>query len=259
VQAARVERAKVIAINLDASPGKANRWIASRAHVRLSTTRDAGPMWTTIPPIVRRDALAPGGVGACRRHLALREDVRTLLVTGGSLGAESLNAFLAAFVESDRGAKALRGWQILHQTGPKMTEDLRAAYARAGVVARVDSYLDTMGSAWGAADLCVCRAGAGNVSESWANRVPCLFMPYPYHKDAHQELNARRLGEGGRITKDHVDARANMNDAGAALEQLLTNEGARSAMRAALAALGPADGSQQASRAVLAVLSGESR
>lgn len=265
VQAARVERCPVVMLNLDAVPGRANRWIARHA-ARIFTTAPVadppqrGAPWEPIPPIVRRSALPPGSAGDCRAALGLDPGTPTLLVTGGSQGASSINGFLSVFAAES--PSAMRGWQVIHQTGRIREEDERAVrrgYEAAGVRALVRPFLSTMGVAWGAADVCVCRAGAGNVAESWATGTPCLFMPYPYHSDNHQRANAMPLVEAGAavLAHDVVDTRANMEEAGAALAELLTSAPLRDRLRAALAGLGPASGAASVAREVVRVLAPE--
>ncbi|MEM7621914.1 MAG: glycosyltransferase, partial [Planctomycetota bacterium] len=66
VQAARVEGIPVVLINLDATPGKAGRFIARRAALRLDAALDAAldpntarrTGYTPIPPLVRETAMA---------------------------------------------------------------------------------------------------------------------------------------------------------------------------------------------------------
>src|SRR5690606_17160522 len=100
-QAARVEKVELALVNLDAVPGKANRWIARRAD-RVLTAADVGPPeWARIGAIVRRQALAPGSPAACRAALGLDPDRPVLLVTGASQGARSLNELMVELVERE--------------------------------------------------------------------------------------------------------------------------------------------------------------
>jgi UDP-N-acetylglucosamine--N-acetylmuramyl-(pentapeptide) pyrophosphoryl-undecaprenol N-acetylglucosamine transferase len=113
-----------------------------------------------------------------------------------------------------------------------------------------------MGEWWGAAELGVSRSGAGSVAEAWANRVACVFLPYPYHRDEHQRWNAEPLERAGGavIEKDMVKATANAEGAGRAIAGLMRDGARRDAMRAALARMGPADGASEAARRLLALV-----
>lgn len=252
VRAAIVERVPVTLMNVDAVPGKASRLIARRA-ARVFTTFPVAdsPSWTLVPPVVRRAALRAGPAAECRRSLNLDPALPTLMVTGGSLGATSVNALMLALARSHPAL--LAGWQVLHQTGaarpgqPDEVQPLREAYAAAGARAVVEPFTSAMGLWWGAADVAVSRAGAGAVAEAWANQVPTAFLPYPYHKDLHQRHNAQVLARvgGAVILDDLIEADANLRGHLAALTTLLTDPSARRTMQAALAALGPADGADR--------------
>jgi UDP-N-acetylglucosamine--N-acetylmuramyl-(pentapeptide) pyrophosphoryl-undecaprenol N-acetylglucosamine transferase len=255
VQAARVERVPILMVNLDAVPGKANRWIARHARRVLTAAPvrgvQPGPAWETIPPIVRTEAVVIASPEACRGTLGLDPGRPTLLVTGASQGAGSINRFMQAFVRER--APSLGGWQVIHQTGKTDVEETRAAYARAGVPALVEPFFHAMGVCWRAADLAVSRAGAGSVAEAWANAVPAVFMPYPFHKDEHQRHNAAVLsGAGGAIVAtDLVDPAKNAAAVGPVLAELLADAARRAAMRRAIAGLGPVDGAARVARAVI--------
>jgi UDP-N-acetylglucosamine--N-acetylmuramyl-(pentapeptide) pyrophosphoryl-undecaprenol N-acetylglucosamine transferase len=260
VQAARVERVPVTLVNIDAVAGKANRFIATRAQRAFTTVPQARyPGWMTIAPVVRRaarlqDPSPQGRVQAqalAQRSLGLiepgREPRKVLLVTGGSLGARSLNELMGELVEHDAGV--LAGWHVLHQTGADdATQALTDRYQRAGVSATVRTFHSPLAAWWLAADLALSRAGAGAVSEARASATPTLFMPYPFHADMHQLKNAGPLHEAGmaRVVDDLVDAQRNRAQAGAQLAALLTDAPARALMRRAAMALarasGPSDG-----------------
>jgi UDP-N-acetylglucosamine--N-acetylmuramyl-(pentapeptide) pyrophosphoryl-undecaprenol N-acetylglucosamine transferase len=255
VQAARAERCRAVLVNLDAVPGKANRWIARRADLRFTAAPVVGggakQDWRVVPPIVRVAALNTEPKGVCRAGFALDPEASTLLVTGASQGASSINRLLMELVRTSPAA--FRGWQIIHQTGQADTDEVRAAYAEAGLRAVAEPFFRTMGRAWGAADLAVSRAGAGSVAEAWANRVPTVFLPYPYHRDQHQKFNAKVLEDAGAavVIEDLIDPIANVASAGRLLLDLLSNGTERGRMGAALTKLGPADGADRIARAVL--------
>ncbi|MBK7405026.1 MAG: UDP-N-acetylglucosamine--N-acetylmuramyl-(pentapeptide) pyrophosphoryl-undecaprenol N-acetylglucosamine transferase [Phycisphaerales bacterium] len=253
VQAARVERIPVVLLNQDAPPGKANRWIARHASQVFTAAQVDRPAWVRIPPVVRRAALAPADRAECRRRLGLDPDRPVLFVTGASQGSRSVNEFLGAFLQAHGPAMVGEGWQVVHQTGSLNNDACRSSYDEAGVTALVEPFFDAMGLAWGACECAVSRAGAGSVAEAWANHVPTLFLPYPYHRDQHQRQNAeplRRVG-GAMIETDHIEATLNMVQVAPKLLELMANPAKRDAMRAALASLGPVDGADRLARALL--------
>ncbi len=88
------------------------------------------------------------------------------------------------------------------------------------------------------------------MAEAWANAVPTLFLPYPFHRDQHQRFNAAVLVEAGAavLEQDRIDPSANAGGAGAVLVGLLSDPTRRQAMRAAFAGLGPADGAARIAR-----------
>jgi UDP-N-acetylglucosamine--N-acetylmuramyl-(pentapeptide) pyrophosphoryl-undecaprenol N-acetylglucosamine transferase len=254
VRRARRMGIPVTLLNLDATPGRANRSVARWASHVWSAVRAKGlPGWdgsvTGFP--VRRSAIAPGDAARCRVELGLDPARHTLLVTGASQGATSLNRFMPHFAE--QRASLLAGWQVLHLAGSMPDAEIAALadrYARAGVQAKVIPFLHRMGLAWGAADVALTRAGANSVAEAALNRVPCLFVPYPYHRDLHQRENARELVEAGAaaIALDAIEPEANMQVMGRLLESLVTDGPARDRMAAALAAQPRVDAAERIAR-----------
>ncbi len=259
-RAAHKEGVPLTLLNMDAVAGRASRWISTFAArtftVSTAASASVPPGWHAVPPVVRREALPGPGASpqAARRALGLAADAPTLLVTGASQGARSVNDFLAAFLGPHADALRAPGWQVLHQCGEGAEPALRDAYARAGVPAVVTAFVRDMASAWLAADLAIARAGAGTVGEVWASGTPTLFMPYPYHKDNHQRKNAEPLADlgGVLILHDHVDAGANLRSHAATLRLLLGDASARAAMAQQLRTLGPADGAKRVASQMLA-------
>lgn len=133
-------------------------------------------------------ALPPPQVRYGARSGALR-----LLVVGGSQGAAKLNATVpAALALLPSGL-----FEVRHQAGERGLEAAREAYARAGVAARIEPFIDDIAEAYAQADLVVCRAGALTVSELAAAGVAALFVPFAAAVDDHQTLNARQLEARG--------------------------------------------------------------
>lgn len=117
-----------------------------------------------------------------------------LLVVGGSLGAKALNdtvpKALALIPQSSRPL-------VLHQSGAKQIDQLRANYAAAGVDAELTPFIEDTASAYADADLIVCRAGASTVTEIAAVGAAAVFVPFPSAVDDHQTTNAKFLVDAG--------------------------------------------------------------
>ncbi|GAB3286520.1 undecaprenyldiphospho-muramoylpentapeptide beta-N-acetylglucosaminyltransferase [Sinomonas notoginsengisoli] len=128
---------------------------------------------------------------ACAR-LGLDPDTTTLVVTGGSLGAASLNRTITASLE----ALGRAGVQTLHITGRGKAVTGPEGLPLSAPGYRQVEFVDGMESAYAAADLILCRSGAGTVCEVAAVGLPGIFVPLPIG-NGEQALNARGLVEAG--------------------------------------------------------------
>lgn len=117
-----------------------------------------------------------------------------VLVVGGSLGAKALNTVvpqaLALIPTAQRPT-------VLHQSGEKQIDELRANYAAAGVQAELTPFIDNTAQAFADADLVICRAGASTVTELAAVGAAAVLVPFPAAVDDHQTHNARFLVDQG--------------------------------------------------------------
>ena len=250
VVAARRAGVPVALISLDAVPGKANRAAARRVDAVFAAFPAPAPIrsarWKRAEVVgypLRRSAVgdaSAAGERAAREHLELDPGRQTLLVFAGSQGARTINRAMAALV-GDPGAgaaAALTRWQVLHVAGIEAgaVEALRRAYRGAGVSAVVLPFCDRMDLAWAAADLGVTRAGAGTVAEAWSNAVPCVMLPYPFHRDQHQRHNAAPLCErgGAVMLPDAIDPSRNVEGLRGVLLPLLGDAARRAEMHGRL-------------------------
>lgn len=255
--AARRRHIPVTLLNLDARPGLANRWLAGWSDRVLTAVPTSGArrfarrVTEVVGMPLRRLAMAPAEPSECRRRLGLDPHLPTLLVTGASQGSLSVNRLMALIARRRPGL--LRGWQVLHLAGAGDLAPLVEAYQTGGVLATVLPFLHRMGLAWGAAEAAISRAGASSVAEAAANAVPTLFLPYPYHRDLHQRLNAQPLVDRGAalMELDQVDAERNLVALRPALETLLLDEEARARMRQVLRDDPPPDAAADVARMLL--------
>jgi UDP-N-acetylglucosamine--N-acetylmuramyl-(pentapeptide) pyrophosphoryl-undecaprenol N-acetylglucosamine transferase len=134
---------------------------------------------------------------APEQRLAGRSGPLRLLVVGGSLGAQVLNRTVPqALALLDPSQRLL----VVHQTGAVQSEEVRAAYAAAGLQADVRPFIDDMAAELAACDLIVCRAGAVTVSELCAAGVASVLVPLVVSTTSHQRDNAQWLaGQGAAL------------------------------------------------------------
>jgi UDP-N-acetylglucosamine--N-acetylmuramyl-(pentapeptide) pyrophosphoryl-undecaprenol N-acetylglucosamine transferase len=163
-------------------------------------------------------------------HFGLDSSLPTLLVTGGSKGARSINmAVLKSLNE------LLEMTQIIHLTGSLdiATAEQAAEKLQADKKTRyhVMPYLHDMGAALAAADLVLSRAGASSIGEYPFFGLPAVLTPYPYAW-RYQKVNADYLAEHNAaviLQDDLLD-----DTLLPVINDLLANEHKRSAMRAAM-------------------------
>jgi UDP-N-acetylglucosamine--N-acetylmuramyl-(pentapeptide) pyrophosphoryl-undecaprenol N-acetylglucosamine transferase len=245
-------------LNPDAVPGRANRFFARWADAvfaQWETTRcrfpAAVPVHVTGCPTRAAFATATRELGV--NEFKLDPARKTLLVTGASQGAHSINQAMVALAGFLSGAA--QKWQVLHLSGEADRQTVADAYAAAQVPAVVVSYTDHMPAALAAADLIVSRAGASTLAEITAVGRPSILLPYPYHKDQHQLANAQVLerAEAALVLTDKVDAAANAARLGSVLKQLMNDPARLEAMSAAARRLGRPGAAGEIAELLLAV------
>ncbi len=126
------------------------------------------------------------------RYFQLDPKKATLLVFGGSQGAQFINKTIAQLLakHSQQDEQLSQNFQVLHFAGNVEDSDhVASLYVAHGLKAFVKPLEARMDLAWRAADLAIVRAGAGTIAEQIEFEVPAFFIPYP-HGDRHQESNA---------------------------------------------------------------------
>jgi UDP-N-acetylglucosamine--N-acetylmuramyl-(pentapeptide) pyrophosphoryl-undecaprenol N-acetylglucosamine transferase len=138
--------------------------------------------------------------------LELDPSKRTILISGGSRGARSINR---AMLEVHRRYAGNREIQLLHVTGSSEYNDIVGRlqhsgmnFAAAGNIS-IKPYLYNMPDALAAADLAVFRAGAVGLAELTARGIPSILIPYPYAAENHQEFNAMVMKNHGAAEVIH--------------------------------------------------------
>ncbi|MCR5175401.1 MAG: undecaprenyldiphospho-muramoylpentapeptide beta-N-acetylglucosaminyltransferase [Anaerovibrio sp.] len=155
----------------------------------------------------------------------LDPEKKTLLVSGGSRGARSINRAMVGVLKHFAGSQVV---QILHATGKGEYDDILQRIADAGVDLnkwnniKVFPYLYNMPQAMAVADLAVFRAGATGLAELTAKGIPAVLIPYPYAAENHQEFNARAVEKAG-AAQVILNSDLNSDILIAAIEKMLFN------------------------------------
>lgn len=220
-------------LNLDAVPGRANRVLC-----RWSTKNFTVHPHPNFPGVlsshpIRKAAVVSGKKAENKIRMGLEADRPTLLVTGASNGASTINTLIPQLAQQT--PQAFAGWQVLHLAGSSHIASVEAAWERTPLTdcpITVLPFLRQMGQAFGAADLVISRAGANSVAEIESAGLPALYLPYPWHKDQHQRFNAEPSANDNAaiIATDHIDAERNLTQIGPILSDLLSNHRRRAQM-----------------------------
>ena len=188
---AAVRRVPLVLHEQNSVAGAANRVLARMAQRVFSAFPTALPGAQYVGNPLREEFLIQATPA---QRFEGRSGPLQLLVVGGSLGARALNTIvpqaLALIPQAQRPV-------VLHQSGEKQMDELRANYAAAGVDAQLTPFIDNTAQAYAQADLVLCRAGASTVTEIAAVGAAALFVPFPAAVDDHQTHNARFLVDQG--------------------------------------------------------------
>ncbi|MGQ0605119.1 MAG: undecaprenyldiphospho-muramoylpentapeptide beta-N-acetylglucosaminyltransferase [Anaerolineales bacterium] len=217
----------------DLEPGLAIKAVAKIAMRICVTAEDARRHFDARKTVVTgypvraelREATRQGGI----KHFVLDPRRKTILVTGGSRGARSLNrATFAALPEW------LRDFQVIHLTGTLDWAEAEAARERLTPEQlshyHAQPFLHAMGLALAAADVVASRAGASTIGEYPLFGLPAVLVPYPFAW-RYQKTNADYLvSRGAALRLNDEDL---SKELAATVRDLLKDEMRLKQMRAA--------------------------
>lgn len=189
--AAILERIPLIVMEPNAVPGAANRWIARVVYRALLGFEETARFF----PPGRSEKTGMPVRAEFFRVEPKRDGVFTVLITGGSRGARTLNR--AARESWDLFREGRTPVRIVHQTGTAEHAALAQEFARTGLEGEVVPFLNDMPRAFAAADLVIARAGMSTISELAAAAMPSVLVPFPFAADDHQRRNAEAVANAG--------------------------------------------------------------
>lgn len=131
-----------------------------------------------------------GKRGEAMRFFGLREDLKTILVIGGSLGARTINEAIGSGLEKFKEA----GIQLIWQTGKGYADRaMLQVQQQNSELLKASAFIQRMDMAYAAADLVISRAGASSVTELCNSHKACILVPSPNVAEDHQTKNAMAL------------------------------------------------------------------
>lgn len=187
----------------NAFPGQSNRVMAPKSSAVCLSYDEARPYFTAAKSVhLTGNPIAPQyfelNRADARSKLNMPDDQFFVLVSGGSLGARSLNQTVVNYLKDQMNE--FQG-KVLLVAGKSQFEEIRqlAAGISRDRLEIVD-YLYDMPYYMAAADLYICRAGAGTCAEVAALGQTSIMVPYPHATGDHQSHNAKAFSEiGGAV------------------------------------------------------------
>ncbi|MDH6237221.1 UDP-N-acetylglucosamine--N-acetylmuramyl-(pentapeptide) pyrophosphoryl-undecaprenol N-acetylglucosamine transferase [Cryobacterium sp. CG_9.6] len=245
--AARRMRVPIVIHEANAKPGLANK-LGARFTKQVGVAFAGTPIrhaqfvgMPLRPEIERLDRAAVKPTA--EDYFGLDHARKTLVVTGGSLGARRLNNTIA----ESAPVLIAAGWQVLHIQGERgeVTDPQLEHY-------RLIDYCDRMDLALAIADFAVTRAGAATLSELCALGIPAVYVPYPVGNGEQRFNAADAVAAGGGVLVDDADFLPDW--VRTRLVPLLADTARVNAMGAAAASVGIRDGSARMLKLIAAAL-----
>lgn len=178
--------------------GITNKWLGKKAK-RICVAFDGMDKFFPAERIIKTgNPIRKDSVNIDGKHTAglelykLSNLKKTILITGGSLGARTLNTSVLAALDKIVKADVQVIWQtgkfyykgILEQLGTNIHPNIA-----------VVEFLNRMDLAYAAADVIISRAGAGTIAELCVIKKPVILVPSPNVSEDHQTKNALALVE----------------------------------------------------------------
>ena len=223
VWAAKKEKIPVVLHESNAFPGRAVKFLAKKADKILISFEDARSRITNASNIVftgtpikiekreytseeRKTILNTGG---------LKENLPTILIFGGSQGAQKINESVIGILEN----KLNKEYQIIWATGPKQYSIIKEELSKKNinieniVNAKILPYIYNMEEIMNVSNIIVARSGAMTITEISNLGKPSILVPLPNVSQDHQLYNAKVLENVGaakiilnnELTKDNLN------------------------------------------------------
>ena len=192
---ASVMGAKIILMESNSYPGVTTRLLekyADEVHITFEDSkkylRHPEKIKLTGNPV--RSELGKTNKSDALKYFGLDENKFTILILGGSLGAQSINDAVANCLED----LEKNNFQIIWQTGKNYYDNYKKFNFTS---VKILDFIDDMNKAYSACDLLVARAGATTIAELSVLGIPSILIPSPHVAENHQYYNAKSLADNG--------------------------------------------------------------
>ena len=186
-------------------PGIANRllsYFVDRIALNYLEAKKYFPFWARNKLVETGNPIRESILDTERKEallkLKLKENKKTILISGGSQGARSINK---AMLDVYKYFQDVNCVQFIHISGTNNYNDYLKELEKEQIKLednfKIIPYLNNMEWAYAIADLVIFRAGATGLAEITAKGMPAILIPYPYAAGNHQEYNAMTLREAG--------------------------------------------------------------
>ena len=223
VWAAKKEKIPFVLHESNAFPGKAVKFLSKKADTVLISFEEARSKITSAKNIVftgtpvkidkkeytseqRKTILKNGG---------LKENLPTILIFGGSQGAQKINEAVIGILEN----KLNKEYQIIWATGPKQYGIIKNELAQKNIEienienTKILPYIYNMEEVMNVSNVIVARSGAMTITEISNLGKPSILIPLPNVSQDHQLYNAKVLADVGaakiilnnELTKDNLN------------------------------------------------------
>ena len=135
-------------------------------------------------------------------YFGLEDNLKTILVVGGSQGARSINLSIKAGLKKIKESEC----QLIWQTGKMFFEEASLLVKNLNTPKiKVYDFINRMDLAYSISNLVVTRAGASTVSELCIVAKPSILIPLPTAAEDHQTKNCQTLvnKDAGILVKDN--------------------------------------------------------
>jgi UDP-N-acetylglucosamine--N-acetylmuramyl-(pentapeptide) pyrophosphoryl-undecaprenol N-acetylglucosamine transferase len=211
--AAVIRRIPIILFESNSIPGKVTRFFSKNAlmtgiYFEESKFYLKGKTVEVEIPIKDPHSQHLISQAEARHLLGLQPNLPTLLIFGGSQGAQQINKLADKFLPI---LEKKMTFQLIHLTGSEeMVNKISLLCESLKISCYCKKFETRMEIVWNAADIAICRSGAMTLSELLYYEVPAILIPYPFAADQHQLKNAlfweHKVGGGIHCPEHFISA-----------------------------------------------------